>query len=251
MSALLSVADITVRFGGVEAVSNVSFDVQDGELLGFIGPNGAGKTTMMRVITGLVTPTLGSVCLEDWDLGGLPVFRRVQRGLGLAQQIVRPFNSFSALDNVALAAGQHHTARPMRALFSFRRARERAKARELLKLVGIDHVADSMPPSLPLGYRKRLELARALALEPRLLLLDEPLAGLNQTEATALADTIADLNRRGLAMILIEHNLSEVMRICPRLLVQDNGRKIGDGPAESVMSDPLVRSAYLGTGEPG
>jgi branched-chain amino acid transport system ATP-binding protein len=246
MSALLSVLGVTVRFGGVEAVKDVSFDVDRGELLGFIGPNGAGKTTLMRVITGLVEPATGAVVLQDRDLNGLAVHQRVRHGLGLAQQIVKPFNTFTVLDNVALAAGGAKTARPWRALFHYRRGSERERARGLLDLVGIGHVAEAHPPALPLGYRKRLELARALALEPRLLLLDEPLAGLNKTEAAAMADTIAELNGRGLGMILIEHNLGEVMRICPRLVVQDNGRKIGDGPTGIVMDDPHVRAAYLG-----
>lgn len=247
MSTLLTIEGVCVQFGGVRAVDEVSFDVTQGELLGFIGPNGAGKTTLMRVITGLIKPTAGAVRLNGSDLGGMAVHQRVRMGLALAQQIVKPFRSFTMLDNVALAAGHRKTRQPWRALFRYRRASEHARAQELLALVGIGHVAAEYPSALPLGYRKRLELARALALEPCLLLLDEPLAGLNKMEAAAMADTIAELNRRGLAIILIEHNLGEVLRICPRLVVQDNGRKIGDGEVDAVMNDPRVRAAYLGT----
>jgi branched-chain amino acid transport system ATP-binding protein len=217
-----------------------------GELIGFIGPNGAGKTTVMRVIAGLIKPTAGSVYLNGKRLDGMPIHERVRSGLGLAQQIVKPLRSLSVLANVTLAAGHGKTRQPWRALFRFRQAEERDRAHKLLDLVGIDHLAEQFPLDLPLGYRKRLELARALALDPCLLLLDEPLAGLNKTEAAAMADTIAGLNRGGLGIVLSEHNLGEVLRICPRLVVQDNGRKIADGETRTVMSDRRVRAAYLG-----
>ena len=152
-------------------------------------------------------------------------------------------------ENVALAAGFRKTREPLRSLATISRGAELARARELLDLVGVADEADSKPAELPLGYLKRLEVARALALEPKVLLLDEPLAGLNSAEASALADTVVDLNREGLTVVLIEHNLGEVMRVCQHLVVLDNGRKIGDGRPEAVMADADVRNAYLGTGE--
>ena len=248
MSALLEVTDLTVRFGGVTAVDDLSFAVTEGALLGLIGPNGAGKTTAMRAITGVVTPRQGRVRLAGHDLGGLPTHRRVRLGLGLSQQLVRPFHAMTAVDNVALAAGYARTRAPLAALFSTGRARERRRALELLELVGIAEVAETLPANLPLGHLKRLEVARALALDPRLLLLDEPLAGLNQGEATRLADTVVALNRGGLTVILIEHNLGEVLRICSRLVVLDNGRKLGEGVPRVVMARPEIRAAYLGRG---
>ena len=243
---LLNIDALSVQFGGVRAVDAVSFTLTEGELLGLIGPNGAGKTTLLRAITGVVKPQRGKISLAGQNLDGLSVPQRIRSGLGLAQQLVRPFCSMTVQDNVALAAGSAKTARPWRALLSMSRRREREQAMELLALVGIQDAASSFPDALPLGYRKRLELARALALQPRLLLLDEPLAGLNHTEAGRLADTIQALNQRGQSMVLIEHNLKEVMRICPRLIVQDQGRKIADGPAAAVMQDSAVRTAYLG-----
>jgi len=248
MTAYLSVQDLTVRFGGVTAVSEVAFDVGHGELLGLIGPNGAGKTTTLRAITGVVRPQEGSIRLRGQELFGKGIHQRVRLGLGMSQQLVRPLRGMTLLQNVALAAGHAHTKSPLAALFRLDRSASETRARELLARVGIADVADERPSTLPLGYLKRLEVARALALDPDILLLDEPLAGLNHVEAASLADTISALNADGLTILLIEHNLAEVMRICRRLVVLDNGRKLGDGPPRDVMSDPAVRAAYLGEG---
>ena len=243
---LLQVAEISVRFGGVQALEAVSFELAEGELLGLIGPNGAGKTTLLKVVTGQLTPSAGAVRLAGRDITAQAVHRRAHLGLALSQQLVRPFRAMSALDNVALAAGHRRTRRPASALFSRDRGAARAEARRLLGLLGIDDAAEARPDTLPLGVLKRVEMARALALEPRVLLLDEPLAGLNHLEAGHLADTVKDLNGQGLSIVLIEHNLSEVLRICDRLVVLDNGRKIADGGPQAVIADPGVRAAYIG-----
>ncbi|MHA1564679.1 MAG: ABC transporter ATP-binding protein [Alphaproteobacteria bacterium] len=246
MTDILKVEDVTVRFGGVTAVSGASLTVQKGNLIGFIGPNGAGKTTLMRIITGIVQPQQGRILLEGRDISNWSVSRRVRAGLALAQQIVHPLRDMTLLDNVTLAAGMQRTARPLQALFHTNKSSERATARELLVRVGIADAADAEPSTLPLGYLKRLEVARALALKPKLLLLDEPLAGLNQQEARAMADLIADLSHQGQTILLIEHNLREVMRICPTLYVQDNGKPLAFGETHMVMANPAVRLAYLG-----
>ncbi len=243
---LLSVDHVTVRFGGLTAVDGVTFDVHEGDLLGLIGPNGAGKTTLMRAIIGVVQPTEGSVSLGGESLNGLPIHQRIQRGMSLSQQLVKPLRDISMADNVALAAASEKTISPLRALLNVSNAQELAVAQYELQRVGIASVASQRPGIQPLGVLKRLELARALALKPRLLLLDEPLAGLNSQEAHALATTIAEINQQGLTIVLIEHNLGEVMRICQRLVVLDNGKKIGDGEPRTVMADPAVRAAYLG-----
>ena len=243
---LLRIEHVTMRFGGVVAVEDVSLQVDEGELLGFIGPNGAGKTTLMRITTGVLRPEQGRVIFRGEDMTRWPVDRRIRAGLALAQQIVRPLESLSLTDNVALAAGAHRMMSPLATLLRTDRKTERAEAREILEFVGLLDAGGAMPGELPLGDLKRLEVARALALKPRLLLLDEPLAGLNQAEAHAMADLIASLtdNRRG--VILIEHNIREVARICPRIYVQDNGRRLIDGPAGDVMASPELRRAYLG-----
>jgi branched-chain amino acid transport system ATP-binding protein len=249
MSALLQARDVVVHFGGVAAVQGVSFGVESGELLGLIGPNGAGKTTMMRVITGVVTPQSGTVVLDGRDVTRMRVHARVRLGMGLSHQLVRPFKAMTLTENVALAAGFAKTRAPLKALALTSRTGERRRALELLELLGIADAAESTPATLPLGYLKRLEMARALALDPKLLLLDEPLAGLNHLEARRLADTVVEINGRGRTVVLIEHNLGEVLRICSRLVVLDNGRKLGEGDPHEVMADPLVRAAYLGTGD--
>ena len=246
---LLRVENVAMRFGGVVAVEDVSLDVTEGELLGFIGPNGAGKTTLMRIIIGVLRPQRGRVIFRGEDVTRWPVDRRVRAGLALAQQIVRPLQSLSLIDNVALAAGARRMTSPLAALLRIDRRPERAKAMELLERVGLSDAGGAMPGELPLGDLKRLEVARALALEPRLLLLDEPLAGLNQAEARAAADLIASLPGDRRSVLLIEHNIREVARICPRIYVQDNGRPLVEGPAGEVMASPELRRAYLG-GEP-
>jgi branched-chain amino acid transport system ATP-binding protein len=240
---------VTVSFGGVHAVEDVSFDLRQGELLGLIGPNGAGKTTTLRSITGVIRPTAGNVVLNGRDVTRLPVDRRVRLGLGMSQQLVRPFRTMTVEENVALAAGRRKTETPWRAFFAMSRDDERREAGEMLAFVGIADVAAEYPATLPLGVLKRLEVARALALRPKVVLLDEPLAGLNQREAARLADTIRDLvDKRGLSIVLIEHNLSEVLRICDRLVVLENGRNLAVGDPRRVMADPAVRAAYLGAG---
>lgn len=249
MNPLLAVSGMTVRFGGVTAIDDVSFEVREGELLGLIGPNGAGKTTMLRAITGVVRAGAGKITLQGEPLDALSIDARIRKGLALSQQIVKPFREISVLDNVILAAGHAKTRSPMVALLNLSREGERKTALAMLERVGIAGHADRSPAILPLGVLKRLEMARALAQRPKLLLLDEPLAGLNSKEAAALASTISEINGQGLSIILIEHNLGEILRVSRRLLVLDNGRKIADGEPMAVMKDPLVRAAYLG-GEP-
>ena len=246
MESLLSVETVTVRFGGVTALDAVSLSLAPGELLGLIGPNGAGKTTLLRSVIGAIRPNQGRVVVGGRDITRLSPDARARLGLALTHQIVRPFRGMSVLDNVVLAAGHRKTASVARALMSVSRADELARARELLALVGIAEYADAAPAVLPLGALKRLEVARALAIDPKVMLLDEPLAGLNSVEAERLAATLRTLNAQGMTMILIEHNLAKVAEICPRLVVLDNGRKIADGGTRETLADPAVIAAYVG-----
>ncbi len=243
---VLKIENLSVSFGGLKAVNNLSFNLFEGELLGLIGPNGAGKTTALRLILGIVKSSKGKIVLLDKDISNLPVHKRIREGLGLSHQIVQPFKNMTLRENVALALGCKKTRIPLKSIFYKRNSYELDKAIEFLEIVGIKDYADYMPDKMPLGYLKRLEVARALAINPKVLLLDEPLAGLNQAEATKMADTILKLNKSGISIILIEHNLSEVIRICSRLVVLESGQKIADGIPEEVMKDENVISAYIG-----
>ena len=244
----LQIKNVSVKFGGLFALDNVSFEIDDNQLLGFIGPNGAGKTTLMRVIMGMVKPLSGSVLLNGKNITDLKLVQRIHAGVALGQQIVKPLRQMSLLDNVALASGGKKLLSPFQALMVQKRYEEREVARKLLIQVGLGDHVDKLPSELPLGYLKRLEVARALALKPSLLLLDEPLAGLSKPEAEQMADLILNLPRIGLSVILIEHNLPQVQRICPTLYVQSNGRQLAFGATSEVMNDPAVRQAYLGLG---
>jgi branched-chain amino acid transport system ATP-binding protein len=248
MSAALKLDDVAIRFGGVQAVGGVSFSIEEGDFVGLIGPNGAGKTTLIKIIAGLLRPDKGSVQLSSVDVTADGTAARVRRGLALTHQIVRPFREMTVLDNVALGAGYRRTSSPFRALMHLDRRSEYERAAEIIAQVGLAGTEKKLAGSLPLGQMKRLEVARALAVEPRVILLDEPLAGLNHAEASKQVEAIAAVHAKGITVVLVEHNLEEVMRICRRLIVLNNGLVIGDGEPREVMADPVVHEAYVGGG---
>ncbi|MEZ5649537.1 MAG: ATP-binding cassette domain-containing protein [Burkholderiaceae bacterium] len=243
---ILDLLGITLNFGGLRALDDVTFRVAAGEMIGLIGPNGAGKTTCLRVITGVHAPDHGSVRLAGRLLGKASVDARVRAGLALSNQIVRPLRALTVLDNVALAWGRRRVGGLFAGLVHSARGDARRAAAALLERVGIADLAGHRADKLPLGVFKRLEVARAMALEPRILFLDEPLAGLNHVEARRLADLIRSLNADGLTIVLVEHNLREVVRICPRLVVLESGRILADGPAGETIRNPAVIRAYIG-----
>jgi branched-chain amino acid transport system ATP-binding protein len=242
----LALYDLAIRFGGIAAVDHVSFSISEGDFVGLIGPNGAGKTTLIRLISGILAPHSGRVDLLGADVTRRSTATRVRRGLALTHQVVRPFRTMSALDNIVLAAGHKRTVDPLRALLQTDRQPERERAESILRQVGLAGVESKLAGSLPLGLLKRLEIARALALDPTIVLLDEPLAGLNNAEAAEQIDMIGAVNASGVTILLVEHNLEEVIRACRRLIVLANGRVIGDGRPRDVMRQDDVRAAYLG-----
>jgi branched-chain amino acid transport system ATP-binding protein len=246
MTPVLALADISIRFGGVQALQSASLEVRQGEFVGFIGPNGAGKTTLLRVVAGILRADSGRVVLRGVDVTRDATATRVRKGLALTHQIVRPFRNMTVLENVVLAAGYHLTSDPWHALTHVNRQAEVERAAAILAKVGLAGNEGKRAASLPLGQLKRLELARALALDPSVLLLDEPLAGLNHAEASQQADTIAGVNAEGTTVVLVEHNLEQVVRVCRRIAVLNAGRVVSDGSPSQVMADPIVREAYVG-----
>jgi branched-chain amino acid transport system ATP-binding protein len=248
MIAALELADIAVRFGGVQAVDGVSLVVEAGQFVGLIGPNGAGKTTLIRIVAGAVRADRGRVLLGGTDITDMATASRIRKGMALTHQIVRPFREMTALDNVALAAGYLRTSSPLHAILHVRQNRELERAADILVRVGLGGVGSKPAGSLPLGQMKRLEVARALAVDPKIILFDEPLAGLNQAEAAEQMETIATVHAQGITVVLVEHNLEEVMRSCRRLVVLNEGRVIADGAPQGVMADRAVQQAYVGGG---
>lgn len=243
---MLKIDNLAISFGGVAAVKGISLEIARGDFVGLIGPNGAGKTTLLRLMTGVLKPDRGQVRFLDHDITRLSIDQRARMGFVMTHQIVRPFREMSLLDNATLAAGHGATRRPWLALFRADARQARQRGLFELERVGIADAADKLASQVPLGYLKRLQVAMALALDPQFVMLDEPLAGLNYHEAERFSNLLVQLHQQGLSLLLVEHNLGEVMRVVKRLLVIDSGALIGDGPPEQVMVQADVRRAYLG-----
>lgn len=250
---ILAADNVSLRFGGVRALTEVSFAVRPGEIFSIIGPNGAGKTSMVNCVSGRYRPTEGAILFDGQDITRLGPNRRAGLGIGRTFQNLALFGHMSVLDNIMV--GRHHLLkagflRGMMYWFAGAQREElahRAEVEEIIDFLEIQHVRKAQAGTLPYGLRKRVELARAVALKPKLILLDEPMAGMNLEEKEDMARFIIDLNQEwGMTVLMIEHDMGVVMDISHRVMVLDFGRKIAEGLPEEVMAHPQVRRAYLG-----
>ncbi len=247
MSPLLEVSGLTVRYGGVVALDDISFSVEEGTVFGLIGPNGAGKTTAVDALTGYTRPTAGHITFDGHEIGRLPPYRRARRGLARTFQSVELFDDLTVDENLLVASEHVTVASALRDVFLPHRAPDRSSVDWALSVCGLEDVADRKPTEVSLGQRKLVGVARALALRPKLVLLDEPAAGLDTDESIELGRRLGTMPaEHGVTVFLIDHDMGLVLGVCDQLMVLDFGKQIALGTPAEIRSDERVIGAYLG-----
>jgi branched-chain amino acid transport system ATP-binding protein len=251
---VLEVDGLTLQFGGLRALDDVSLHINEGEILGLIGPNGAGKTTCFNAVTGVYRPTEGDIRFKGESIVGRKRFQITQMGIARTFQNIRLFRSMTALENVMVGADANHRTGMLSALFRLPRHRQEEqqghdRAMELLRFMGIHRHADELASNLSYGDQRRLEIARAMATEPKLICLDEPAAGFNPAEKVQLMELIRKVRDQGYTVLLIEHDMRLVMGVTDRIVVLEFGRKIAEGKPNEIRDNPAVIAAYLGVDE--
>ncbi len=243
---ILTAKDITKKFGGLEALSDVSFSINKGEIFGIVGPNGAGKTTLFNIISGVLKPTKGKIFFDNQDITNFSASMHARLGIGRTFQVVKPFTNLTVIENVLAAYGIRFYYNIYRSFTQWKKEVFFKDARKILNTVGLSEFENRLANELPLGFQRRLEIARALAIDPKLILLDESFSGLSFSEIEGIKELVKDLNFRGITVLIIEHNIPVIVELCKRVLVLSYGKNIAYGSPQDIVNDKQVIEAYLG-----